>query len=158
MKTEHPLTRLKGYLNSHNIDYVIIEHAPTYTAERTAEAAHVLPVEMAKTVMVDVDGRLAMAVLPASHHVDLKRLRDAVGGERVAIAAEEDFKEVFAECEVGAMPPFGNLYGIEVFVAKALTQDDEIVFNAGTHTDLIRMKSSDFEMLVRPTVLAKAVA
>jgi Ala-tRNA(Pro) deacylase len=158
MKTDSPLARLKGYLNSHNIDYSIIEHTPTYTAERTAEVAHVLPVEMAKTVMVDVDGRLAMAVVPASYHVDLALLRDAVGGSRVAIAVEEDFKDVFAECEVGAMPPFGNLYGIEVFVAKALTEDEEIVFNAGTHTELIRMKYRDFEMLVRPTVLTMAVA
>ncbi len=158
MTTDMPLTRIKGYLNSHNIDYSIIEHAPTYTAERTAQVAHVPPVELAKTVMVDVDGRLAMAVLPASLHVDLELLRGAVGGDRVAIAAEEDFKEVFAECEVGAMPPFGNLYGIEVFVARALTDDEEIVFNAGTHTQLIRMKYRDFEMLVRPTVLTMAVS
>lgn len=157
MKTELPITRIKGYLNSHNVDYTVIKHAPTYTAERTAEVAHVPPVELAKTVMVDLDGRLAMAVLPAPYHVDLTLLSKAVGGAPVAIAAEEDFKDVFAECEVGAMPPFGNLYGIEVFVAKALTEDDEIVFNAGTHTELIRMKYQDFEMLVRPTVLPMAV-
>ena len=105
-------------------------------------------------LMVKVDGKMAMAVLPASYQVDLDLMKNAVGAQTVEIAPEAEFEGMFPECEVGAMPPFGNLYGMDVFAAKRLAEDEEIVFNAGSHIELIRLAYADFERLVQPTVLA----
>jgi Ala-tRNA(Pro) deacylase len=115
--------------------------------------AHVSGTELAKTVMIKVDGRMAMAVLPASLRVDFDQLTAAVGAEDVLLAVEGDFKDIFVGCEIGAMPPFGNLYGLDVFVEKSLAEDDEIAFNAGSHTELMKMNYADFAELVRPTVV-----
>ena len=106
--------------------------------------------------MVRIDGRLAMAVLPASHRVDLDHLQELIGAYEVELADERSFRDMFPECELGAMPPFGNLFGLEVFVADCLADDEEIAFNAGTHTELIRMRYHDFDWLVRPKVLSFA--
>jgi Ala-tRNA(Pro) deacylase len=148
-----PLRKLKEYLDSHNVKYSLIPHALAYTAQTTAQVAHVSGTELAKTVMIKVDGRMAMAVLPASLRVDFDQLTAAVGAEDVLLAVEGDFKDIFVGCEIGAMPPFGNLYGLEVFVEKSLAEDDEIAFNAGSHTELMRMSYADFAELVRPTVV-----
>jgi Ala-tRNA(Pro) deacylase len=111
---------------------------------------------MAKTVIVKVDGRMAMAVLPASERVDLETLRAATGAARVSLATEQEFRTLFPDCEPGAMPPFGNLYGMDVFVAPHLADDPEIAFNAGTHTELIRLPFHDFARLVQPKILEVA--
>ena len=148
-----PVAKLKEFLDSHNIKYVVMSHSPAYTAQAIAAAAHVSGKELAKTVMVKIDGKMAMAVLPASYRVDLDLMRDAVGAEKVEIATEAEFEGLFPGCEVGAMPPFGNLYGMDVFAAKRLTEDEEIVFNAGTHIELIKLTYADFERLVKPTVV-----
>lgn len=148
-----PLRKLKEYLDSHNVKYSLIPHAPAYTAQTTAQVAHVSGTELAKTVMIKVDGRMAMAVLPASSRVDFDQLTEAVGATDVLLAVEGDFKDIFVGCEIGAMPPFGNLYGLEVFVEKSLAEDDEIAFNAGSHTELLKMSYADFAELVRPTVV-----
>jgi Ala-tRNA(Pro) deacylase len=103
--------------------------------------------------MVKLDGKMAMAVLPASYKVDFDLLKSASGASKVELASEAEFKDAFPECEVGAMPPFGNLYGMEVFVAESLAEDEEIAFNAGTHTELIKLKYEDFENLVKPRKL-----
>ena len=95
---------------------------------------------------------MAMAVLPASQRVDLERLKEAAQAQRVEIAGEQEFKDMFPECEVGAMPPFGNLYEMQVFASAALAEDEEIAFNAGSHTELIRVSYDDFERLVQPKV------
>jgi Ala-tRNA(Pro) deacylase len=102
--------------------------------------------------MVKVDGKMAMAVLPASQKADLSLLRAALGVDGVELATEAEFRRLFPECELGAMPPFGNLYDMNVYVSEGLTEDDEIVFNAGSHTELIRLAYMDFERLVRPKV------
>lgn len=149
-----PVAKLKEFLDSHNIKYVVMSHSPAYTAQAIAAAAHVSGKELAKTVMVKIDGKMAMAVLPASYWVDLDLMREAVHAEAVEIATEAEFEGMFPGCEVGAMPPFGNLYGMDVFAAKRLAEDEEIVFNAGTHIELIRLAYADFERLVRPTVVA----
>ena len=149
-----PVAKLKEFLDSHNIKYVAISHSPAYTAQAIAAAAHVSGKELAKTVMVKIDGKMAMAVLPASYRVDLDLMRDAVGASTVEIATEAEFEGMFPGCEVGAMPPFGNLYGMDVFSAKRLAEDEEIAFNAGTHVELIKLAYADFERLVQPTVLA----
>ena len=149
-----PVAKLKEFLDSHKIQYVVMSHSPAYTAQAIAAAAHVSGKELAKTVMVKIDGKMAMAVLPASYQVDLDLMKSAVGAATVEIATESEFEGMFPGCEVGAMPPFGNLYGMDVFAAKRLAEDEEIVFNAGTHIELIRLAYADFERLVGPTVVA----
>lgn len=147
------LTSLLEFLDNHNIAYVIIAHSPAYTAQGIAGLTHISGREMAKTVMVRLDGSLAMAVVPAKFHVDLEALRRAAHATSVALAAETEFQERFPACETGAMPPFGNLYGLPVFADDSLELDKEIAFNAGTHRELIRMAWEDYKRLVQPTLL-----
>ncbi|WP_405227055.1 aminoacyl-tRNA deacylase [Lentisalinibacter sediminis] len=149
-----PVTRLKEFLDRENVKYVTIGHSPAFTAQEIAERAHIPGKELAKTVMVKIDGELAMIVVPASDHVKLVHLTEALGADEVELAGEYEFKERFPDCETGAMPPFGNLYDMKVFVSAALREDDEIAFNAGSHSELIRMAYADFERLVNPTPLA----
>jgi Ala-tRNA(Pro) deacylase len=149
-----PVTRLKEFLDRENVKYVTIGHSPAFTAQEIAERAHIPGKELAKTVMVKIDGELAMIVVPASDHVKLAHLTEALGADEVELAGEYEFKERFPDCETGAMPPFGNLYDMKVFVSAALREDDEIAFNAGSHSELIRMSYADFERLVNPTPLA----
>ena len=153
-----PVKRLKEFLDSNNIQYVTISHSPAYTAQAIAASAHVSGKELAKTVMVKVDGKMAMAVLPASYQVDFALMKEAVGAKKLELATEAEFKDLFSECEVGAMPPFGNLYHMQVFAAAKLAEDDEIVFNAGSHTELIKLAYKDFERLVKPTVVKFSAA
>lgn len=148
-----PVQELSDFLDQQGVRYVTIRHSPAYTAQEIAALAHVPGREMAKTVMVHVDGRMAMAVLPASRRVDLEHLREVVGAADVRLAEEHEFRELFPGCEPGAMPPFGNLYGLEVFVDAHLTEDEQIAFNAGTHHELLQMAYADYERLVRPKVL-----
>lgn len=147
-----PVKKLKEFLDSQQVKYVLIAHSPAYTAQEIAATAHVRGKEMAKTVMVTLDGRMAMAVLPASRKVGFDLLRQASGVENVQLASEQAFRDMFPDCEVGAMPPFGNLYGMDVYVSELLTKDEEIVFNAGSHTELIRLSYKDFERLASPKV------
>jgi Ala-tRNA(Pro) deacylase len=146
------LTRLKESLDSHNIKYVVISHSVAYTAQGIAALTHISGKELAKTVIVKIDGALAMAVLPASSQVDLSLLRAAVGANSVALAAEQEFKDRFSDCETGAMPPFGNLYDIPVFADESLSHDKEIAFNAGSHRELLRLAWEDFARLVKPRI------
>ena len=148
-----PVKKLKDFLDSNNIKYVTLSHSPAYTAQQIAASAHIPGKELAKTVMVKIDGKMAMAVLPASYKVNFNLLKKTAGAKKVELASEDEFKDMFPECEVGAMPPFGNLYGMEVFVAKSLAEDEEIAFNAGSHTELIRLAYNDFEKLVKPKVV-----
>lgn len=151
-----PIRKLKDFLDQRRVKYVTVRHSPAYTAQEVAASAHISGYEVAKTVMVKVDGTMAMAVLPAPLHVDLRQLRDLTGATSVDLAGESEFKALFPECEPGAMPPFGRLYGMDTFVAARLAEDEYIAFNAGTHTELIRMRYRDFEQLVEPKVLAFA--
>lgn len=146
--------KLIEYLDRNRVKYSVIKHSRAFTAQEVASSAHIKGKELAKTVIVKVDGRLSMAVLPASYDVDLKSLKKVTGAKTIEIAGEGEFKDMFPGCEVGAMPPFGNLYGLDVYVAPSLTEDEHIAFNAGTHTELIQVSYSDFERLVKPIVLA----
>ena len=148
-----PVKKLKEYLDSHQVKYVTISHSPVYTAQEIAGSAHIPGKELAKTVMVKIDGKVAMAVLPASYRVDFDLLKKAAGASSVELASEKEFENMFPDCEIGAMPPFGNLYGMEVFVAASLTEDTEIAFNAGSHSELIRLSYKDFERLVKPKIV-----
>jgi len=144
--------RLTDYLDTHRIHYSTIPHPRTFTAQRIAASVDVPGREMAKTVMVRIDGMLAMAVMPAPYQVDLHLLRKYTGAESVELAEEHEFANIFPDCEVGAMPPFGNLYGMEVFVDSHLADDESIVFNAGSHTELIKMSYRDYARAVKPSV------
>jgi Ala-tRNA(Pro) deacylase len=147
-----PVQKLKQFLDSQQVKYVTIKHSPAFTAQEIASSAHIPGRELAKTVMVKIDGTMAMAVLPASHRVDLELLADATGGN-VELASEKEFENMFPGCEIGAMPPFGNLFDMPVWVATSLTDDEEIAFNAGSHTELIRLTYHDFDRLVSPQVV-----
>ena len=153
-----PIKTLKEFLDKNNIEYITIRHSLAYNAQRIAATTHIPGKELAKTVMVKLDGRMAMAVLPASYLINLRLLKETTGAKKVEIANEMEFKHLFPECEVGAMPPFGNLYDMEVYVAESLAEDEEIAFNAGTHVELIRMAYADFERLVKPVVLRFSTA
>ena len=147
-----PVKKLKEFLDAQNVKYVGIFHSLTYTAQEIAASVHVKGKDVAKTVMVKLDGKMAMAVLPASHQVDFDHLRKASGAQDAVLATENEFKDLFPDCDIGAMPPFGNLYGMDVFVARALTEDKEIAFNAGSHYEMIRLAYEDFERLVNPKI------
>jgi Ala-tRNA(Pro) deacylase len=145
--------RLHHFLDERASRYTTLTHDRTITAQQTANAAHIGNRHFAKTVMLKVDGGLAMLVMPAAYRVDLTRLSRALGGPEVELAHEDEFADAFADCEVGAMPPFGNLYGMPVYVDSRMADGQEIAFNAGSHTDLVRMPYSEFERLVQPKLL-----
>ena len=145
-----PVTRLKEYLDRNKVKYVSIRHSTAYTSQEIAASAHVKGRNLAKSVVVKLDGRMALAVLPAKFQIDLARLREAAGAGDVALAEEGEFTEKFPACETGAMPPFGNLYDLAVYVDETLTRDEEIAFNACSHTELIQIAYADFERLVKP--------
>jgi len=147
-----PIQKLKKFLDDNGIKYVSIQHSAAYTAQEVAALAHIPGELMAKTVMVKIDGRMAMAVVPASHQIDFDRLREVAGAESAELASEEEFKDYFPACDVGAMPPFGNLYDLPVYCANALSEDLEIAFSAGSHSELIRLAFADYEQLVQPEV------
>jgi Ala-tRNA(Pro) deacylase len=145
-------TRLIKLLHDKHVKYSTISHQRTLTAQETAESAHVPGINFAKTVIVLIDGKYAMAVLPAQYKIHLGLLKQQTKANQVSLATEEDFKDLFPECTTGAMPPFGNLYGMEVYVDDCLLEDEEIVFNAGSHTELIKLSYDDFMRLAQPKV------
>ena len=152
-----PINALTELLDRQNIKYTIITHSVAYTAQGIAALAHIPGQELAKTVIVNLDDTLAMAVLPASCQVDLAALRAATGAKSITLAREADFMHRFPGCEIGAMPPFGNLYGMQVFVDEGLTKDKEIAFNAGSHRELMRLAYEDFARVVKPKLLQFAL-
>jgi Ala-tRNA(Pro) deacylase len=151
-----PIQKLRQFLDVNLVKYVVITHSMAYTAQGVAASAHISGNELAKTVMLKKDGQLCMAVLPASKHVNLEAFAKLTQSGDVCLASEREFKDRFPDCEVGAMPPFGNLYGLPVYVdnslARDLTRDNEIAFNAGSHLELIQLAYEDFERLVNPSV------
>jgi len=150
------LARLQDYLDTNQVSYTVCTHKQAFTAQEVAAAQHVKGKELAKVVIVKTRARFLMTVLPATHRIDFSKL-EAVLQEEVSLATEEEFQGLFPGCETGAMPPFGNLYGLPVYVDKALEENQEIVFQAGTHVQTVRMRYQDFKELVKPTVAAFAV-
>jgi Ala-tRNA(Pro) deacylase len=146
--------KLEEYLRENAIPYQTHHHVRTITAQEVAATEHVPGKMFAKTVVVTADGgeKAIMLVLPAPYHVDPKKAAEALGAGEVRLTEEERFAEAFPDCEVGAMPPFGNLYGVSVYVDKILAEDETIVFRAGTHTDTMSVLYADFERLVEPTL------
>lgn len=148
-----PVAKLVEYLNRNGVDYRLISHRRAFTAQEIAEQSRITGHELAKTVIVRIDGTLSMAVLPASERVDLDELTLAIGATVAELAEESEFERCFNGCEVGAMPPFGNLFGMKTYVDAELALDERIAFNAGNHEELIQMRYEDFEELERPTML-----
>ena len=151
-----PLSKLETYLRNQDVSFNKIVHHKTYTAQRTAADTHISGKEIAKTVIVKIDSQLCMVVLPGDMQIDLGLLKEATYAKSLRLATEIEFKDQFENCEVGAMPPFGNLYNMPVFVAEALKKDVFIAFNAGTHSLLVQMKYADFERLVNPIIIKTA--
>lgn len=148
-----PAQRLIDYLDQNSIKYTTMRHSLAYTAQEIAAVSHIPGKAFAKTVMINVKGKLAMAVLPASYKIDFDQLKKAINCDSVRLAYEKEFLNLFPDCEVGAMPPFGNLYGMDVYVAQSIADEAEIAFNSCTHSELIQMKYKDFEKLVNPKVI-----
>ncbi len=149
-----PIKKLKDFLNSQQVKFVSLTHSPAFTAQEIAASAHVSGKQMAKTVIVKLDGKLAMVVIPANAHIDFAKLRECTHAKIADLATESEFKDKFAECEVGAMPPFGNLYDMPVFVSAQLNQQGHILFNAGSHAELLQIDFKDFERLVKPKLVS----
>ena len=145
--------RIESYLREHEISFTTQRHRAAFTAQDVAATAHVPGRMVAKVVMVFADGQMTMLVLPASHRIDMDRACDAIGARSVYLAGERELAIAFPDSELGAMPPFGNLYGVPVYVDRMLAEDETIVFQAGTHIVTIGMRYADFARLVRPTVV-----
>jgi Ala-tRNA(Pro) deacylase len=143
--------RLIDCLDQNNVKYEILRHAEAVTAQRIAQAEHIKGRHQAKVVMLKSGDQHLMVVLPADHHIDLQKIEKAIG-KPLSLSKENDFKSLFPDSVIGAMPPFGNLYGLPTYVDKHLAEQDYIVFEAGTHTDAIKMSYSDYEKIVRPKV------
>ena len=144
--------RLERYLRENRVPFEVQHHPRAVPAQEVAAREHVPGRMLAKTVMVLADGQLVMLALPAPYQVDLEKVSTLLGAEKVRLAEEEEFEDTFPDCEVGAMPPFANLYGVPVYVEETLAEDEQIIFRAGTHTDTMSVRYADFERLVEPTV------
>lgn len=153
-----PVTKkLKDYLDENHIKYLTITHSRAFTAQEIAATIHCPGKELAKSVIVKADEEYIMVVLPASQKIDFTLLRDKLKANVLELSTEEEFKGLFPECKVGAMPIFGNIYGVPVYVSIDLLKDEDIYFNAGNHTLAIKMKTQDFVELVKPQVLEIAL-
>jgi Ala-tRNA(Pro) deacylase len=145
-------TKIREYLDKNNVKFEIAEHPLAYTATEVAGKQHVSGKQMVKAVIVKSGNEFIMCVLPAIHLVDFIKLKNVLGMDDLKLAEEEEISKLFPEYEVGAEPPFGHLYGLKVYADSILEEDEEIVFNAGTHTDVIKMAFSDYKSLVNPVI------
>ncbi|MCP5161278.1 MAG: YbaK/EbsC family protein [Hahellaceae bacterium] len=150
-----PVKQLKDFLDEHQVQYVSIQHSPSFTSREIAESTHIDTNALAKTVVINMDGTLAMLVLPCSYRVRWDRLQDEMATDFISMAEEEEFKDRFPDCEIGALPPFGNLYDMPVYCYEALEQADRMAFSAGTHSEIIQMDYADYIHLVNPVILSK---
>jgi Ala-tRNA(Pro) deacylase len=149
---------MREFLNENGVLYTNIRHPPAFTSAEIAETVHLDQRSFAKTLVVFINDLMALVVVPASDRLALPELRDMFQTNHVRLATEEEFTDVFPDCARGAMPPFGNLYGLPIYVETSLTEQPEIAFNAGTHTEVIKMAYADFDRLVRPLVLESITA
>ena len=152
-----PVKKLEEFLDSKQVKYITINHSPAYTAREVAASAFVPRREFAKDTIVKLDGAMAIAVVPASRHVDMGKLASEAGADKAVLASEDEFQSRFPGCELGAMPPFGNLYGMQTYVDAMLEEDDEIAFNAGTHTQVVRLSFEDYAKLAQPTMCSISI-
>ncbi|MCX6133898.1 MAG: YbaK/EbsC family protein [Ignavibacteriales bacterium] len=146
------ITDLLRYLQSNKVEFQVLEHDPAFSAHDVAAVAHVPESEMAKAILIKIDQHYWMAVLRADQRINQQMIRRVFGAKNVQLAHEEDLGMLFPDCQLGAMPPFGNLYGLPVLVEECLEDDEDIVFNACTHTKAIHMKFKDFRRLAKPVI------
>ncbi len=146
---------IKKYLDSNHIPYETIHHLPAYTASQTAQAAHIPGKHLAKVVMVKLDGEFAMVAVPANCNVNWEELKRMTCAKQLELACEHEFSKLFPNCDIGAMPAFGNLYGVDVYLADSLAHEEWFAFNGGSHDDLIRICAKDFLNEVHPKMLSK---
>jgi Ala-tRNA(Pro) deacylase len=144
--------RLEEYLHSQHIPFQVQQHERSYTAQEVAESEHIPGKMVAKMVMVFADDRMVLLALPASYVVDFSWAERAVGAKHLRLASETEFAAAFPDCEVGTMPPFGNLYDLPVYVDRSLAEDETIIFPVGTHTETMSVRFADFQRVVRPTI------
>ena len=143
---------LLRYLDSNKVEYQVVEHDPAFSAHEVAVTTHIPDSEIAKAVLLHIGDHFWMAVLRADQRINQQLIKRTFGAKHVCLAHEEDLAVRFPDCQLGAMPPFGNLYGIPVLVEESLAEDEEILFNACTHTKAVRMKFRDFRRLVKPAI------
>jgi Ala-tRNA(Pro) deacylase len=143
---------MEQYLRENGVGFEGMSHAEAFTMQGVAAALHVSGHQVAKVVMVKADGDMAMLVVPAPYRLDFPKVRAMLGAKKISLAAEEDFSELFPDCETGAMPPFGNLYGVPVYADEALAEEQDIVFRVGTHQDSFKIAYAGFARLAQPTV------
>jgi Ala-tRNA(Pro) deacylase len=148
-----PAKRLKEFLDERNVKYVTVTHSLAFTGIEIAKSAHIPTKKLAKTIIVKIASEPSMMVLPAAYQINLENLSQALRGDAIKLANEQEFARWFPDCEVGAMPPFGNLYDMNVYVDEKVTENDDIAFNAGTHSEIIQMQYADYERLVKPTLI-----
>jgi Ala-tRNA(Pro) deacylase len=149
-----PAKKLTEFLNANEVKYATIVHSPAYTAEEVAQSTHIKGEHLAKSVILNADNRLLMMVLSASHRVDLDALKPVIGAVKLELSSEKEFKDLFPTCELGALPPFGNLYGMDVYLADCFVEDDLLTFCAGSRSELIQMEYKDFQRLVEPKMIS----
>jgi Ala-tRNA(Pro) deacylase len=148
--------RLEAYLHEHQVPFQLQYHAQAFSAQKIAESEHIPGEMVAKTVIAWADGKMISLVLPATYRADLPKVRVALGARVIRLAHEAEFAATFPDCEIGTMPPFGNLYGVPVYVEKSLTGQETMTFPVGTSTDTMSLRYADFERLVHPGVMAFA--
>jgi len=146
--------KLKKFLDGEGVSYEVLQHSQAFTAQEIAGAQHVPGKTMVKAVIVKFDGQNVMCVLSAVHMLDFDKFRAVTGADDAVLATEEEITQLFPDYEIGAEPPFGNLYGMDVYVDKVLEADEEIYFNAGTHVDVVKMKYADYIKLAAPKAIA----
>lgn len=144
--------RLRSFLDSHRVVFTLTTHPQAFTARDVAAAEHLSPREVAKTVVISGDGVYHMLVIPASRMVNLSEVRSALGFAHAQLATEEELGKLFPDCELGAMPPLGPMYGLEVYLDGSLAGHETITFNAGNHREVIHMRMADFRRLVSPEI------
>ncbi len=142
--------KIREYLDKERVGYQLLEHSRAFTATEVAGAQHVPGRQMIKSVIVKADDQFVMCLLPAIHYLDIDKFKEISGAKQVRLAHEEEMSKLFPDCEIGSEPPFGALYGIKVYADKFLEEDNEVAFNAGTHSDMIKMKFKDVQRLSQP--------
>ncbi|MCP5205603.1 MAG: YbaK/EbsC family protein [Hahellaceae bacterium] len=150
-----PVQQLKEFLDGKDVRYISVQHSPAYTAQEIAKSAHICGDKLAKTVIIDIDGHMSMVVLPASYRIRWDKFMKAMGTDFIELADEEEFQGVFPGCEVGAMPPFGHLFGMHVYMCDVLSKYDEIAFSSGQHGEVIKMSYKDYVELAHPVVMTE---
>jgi len=150
--------RLKAFLDEHQTRYKTTIHSPAYTAQQTAQSTHIHGLDFMKTVIAQADGEFIMLVLPAPYRIDIEELKSGLDAENISLASETDFYKLFPQCELGAMPPFGNLFELTTYVAPCFGMEQSIAFNAGSHAEVIQMRFADYIELIKPRILEAGYA